>query len=194
MKHSTPDSGAHSVLQNPPPFWSAHRMGGGDVVGLRWRGWLQAAAETATSDQVSVTDRPPAGSSYSSSSSCTTTSRGAKTPKGDSRLSRLLAAAAEAVLLLLLHSLQQSAGIAAAPPLRPPPLALQHAAQKSVFCNRPTDGVLQPLSSSSAVCAHRTVYLSVCNAAVFRRGCVCLSLSHTDHQLVNSTVQSVQGT
>ena len=38
MKHSTPDSGAHSVLQNPPPFRSAHRMGGGDVVGLRWRG------------------------------------------------------------------------------------------------------------------------------------------------------------
>ena len=115
-----------------------------------WGGvWRRTAGCSRPSDQVLATDRPAAGSS----SPCTTTSRGAKTPKGDSRLSRL-PAAGEAVAL---HS-RAAAGWDCCCPASPFPAAsLQQSVHGREECflqaaardGRSTASVLQSVHSKS---------------------------------------------
>ena len=123
-----------------------------------WGGvWRRTAGCSRPSDQVLATDRPAAGSS----SPCTTT-RGAKTPKGDSRLSRL-PAAGEAVAL---HS-RAAAGWDCCCPASPFPRCLSAAVcarQRRVFSA--VGGPRRPkYCKRCAVCAQQ-VFLSACNPAV----------------------------
>ena len=153
---------------------------------------LQVAAARSPSDQVELTDRPSL-----LQVAPTPPPPPAPPPPGGQRPQKEtpdLVVCLQQSQWWCCTALQQPAGTLL-PRLSAPSLQ-RCTAQKSVFCNRPTVGVvLHAPSSSSAVCAHR-VYLSVCKASADPRHVSISKYNHTDPWLVvwHSTVCAVKYT